>query len=143
MYSTGENCVFILKLFNKGTPDEYDDMFTSGCNSIVFVWIKSKAESKAECGAYFTLEIFRTYIFEMFRTYIFVPSPDIHFCRLIKRISCRHQERIYLFLRRIFFPRRIYFSLHRIYLVFNVNIFYDKYFFNVNIFYDVYISVII
>ena len=35
MYSTGKNCVFILKLFNKGTADEYDDMFTSGCNSIV------------------------------------------------------------------------------------------------------------
>ena len=35
MYSTGENCVFIWKLFNKKTADEYDDMFTSGCNLIV------------------------------------------------------------------------------------------------------------
>ena len=35
MYCTGENCVFIWKLFNKRTADEYDDMFTSGCNSIV------------------------------------------------------------------------------------------------------------
>ena len=35
MYSTGENCVFIWKLFNKRTADEYDDMFTSGCNLIV------------------------------------------------------------------------------------------------------------
>ena len=31
MYITGENCIFILK----GTADEYDDKFTSGCNSIV------------------------------------------------------------------------------------------------------------
>ena len=35
MYSTGENCVFILKIFNKETADEYDDIFMSGCNSIV------------------------------------------------------------------------------------------------------------
>ena len=35
MYSTGENCVFIWKLFNKRTADEYDDMFTSGCNLIL------------------------------------------------------------------------------------------------------------
>ena len=34
LYSTGENCVFKLKLFNEVTTDEYD-MFTSGCNSIV------------------------------------------------------------------------------------------------------------
>ena len=35
MYSTGENCVFIWKLFNKRTADEYDDMFTLGWNLIV------------------------------------------------------------------------------------------------------------
>ena len=35
LYSTGENCVLIWKLFNKRTADEYDDMFTSGCNLIV------------------------------------------------------------------------------------------------------------
>ena len=34
LYSSGENCIFILKLFNR-TADEYDDLFTSGCNSIV------------------------------------------------------------------------------------------------------------
>ena len=66
IYGTGENCVFILKLFNKGTAHEYDDMFTSPRRDVNI--------SKAECGVYFTLVIFRTYIFEMFRTYIFVPS---------------------------------------------------------------------
>ena len=39
------------KLLNKGTTDEYDDMFTSGCNWIVC--LNRRAESKAaECGAY-------------------------------------------------------------------------------------------
>ena len=63
IYSTGENCVFIWKLFNKGTADEYDDMFTSGCNLI-------EAESKAECGAYFTVVVnlgkFRGFSFSNF-----------------------------------------------------------------------------
>ena len=44
-YNTGENCIFILKLFNKGTVDEYD-MFTLGCNSIVR--LNRRAESTAD-----------------------------------------------------------------------------------------------
>ena len=37
LYTAPEKIVFLyLKLFNKEeTADEYDDMFTSGCNSIV------------------------------------------------------------------------------------------------------------
>ena len=54
IYSTGENCVFILQIVNKTeTADEYDDMFTSGYNSTCL--FESKAESTAECGAYFTV----------------------------------------------------------------------------------------
>ena len=47
MYSTGENCAVIWKLFNKRTADDYDNLF------------ESKAESKAECRAYFTV-VFRS-----------------------------------------------------------------------------------
>ena len=53
MYSTGENCIFILNLFNKGTADKYD-MFTSGCNSIVRL-NRRLNRRLTEYGAYFTL----------------------------------------------------------------------------------------
>ena len=57
MCSTGENCVFIWKLFNKRTADEYDDMFTSGVqfDRLSESKAESTAESKAECGAYSVL----------------------------------------------------------------------------------------
>ena len=46
----------IVFLYWKGTADEYDVKFTPGCNSIVCLNVfESKAESKVERGAYFTV----------------------------------------------------------------------------------------
>ena len=42
MYSTGGNCVFIWKLFNKRTADEYDGMFGVQFDRL----FESKAESQ-------------------------------------------------------------------------------------------------
>ena len=44
MYSTGENCIFVLKLFNKGTADEYDVHVAVQFDRL----FESKAESTAD-----------------------------------------------------------------------------------------------
>ena len=58
MYSMRENCVFIWKLFNNRTADEYDMVHVRVQFDRLFEsTTKSKAESKAECGGYFTVVV--------------------------------------------------------------------------------------
>ena len=55
MCSTGENCVFIWKLFNKRTADEYDVHVAVQFDRLFESKAESTAELKAECGAYSVL----------------------------------------------------------------------------------------
>ena len=50
IYSTGENCLFILKIVKTEETDDEYDMFMSGCNSTVCFCLNRRLKVDTRCN---------------------------------------------------------------------------------------------